>query len=69
MKLRFSLFGDEGFIFGFTITEIHDRLNKEYIRHSAYHPKILPPMQRCKRGIFVDVDSIHHLRALTPSLP
>ena len=44
MKLRFLLIGDEGFIFGFTITEIHDRLNKEYIRHSGYHPKILPRM-------------------------
>ena len=64
MKLRFSLFGDEGFIFGFTITEIHDRLNKEYIRHSGYHPKILPPMRRCKRDIFVDVDNIHHFCAV-----
>ena len=64
MKLRFSLIGDEGFILGFTITEIHDRLNKEYIRHSGYHPKILPPMRRRKRDIFVDVDNIHHLHAV-----
>ena len=62
MKLRLSLIGGEGFILGFTITQINPSVNKAYIRQSGYSPKILPAMS--KMCIYVDVDRIRLFGAI-----
>ena len=61
-KLRFTLIVHEDFRLGFNITEINDHQKKEYIRHTGYHFRILPPMR--KMPIFVPTNRIRHFRAV-----
>ena len=62
MKLRFTVIGREVFGEGFTITQINPSPNKEYIRQSGYHPKVLPPIR--SMGVFVDINKIRQFRGV-----